>query len=72
MAPYKRSDPKKLAQERAAIAADQESREPSLISKIVGDVKKRINIRRQRQRGYGPPPRVKGAMQHGFKEYRDT
>ena len=73
--PGKRSDPGKLAKEREKIRKDIEAREnpqPNLLERFITETKKKINIRRQRKSGYGPPPRVPGAMQHGHKEYRDT
>lgn len=78
MAAYKRSDPTKLAKEREAIAQSQaevEKPEESTLSLIgralkqgVEGVKKKVEVRRRRQRGYGPPPQVPGAMQYGFKK----
>jgi hypothetical protein len=85
MAAYKRSDPKKLAKERAEIMqAQREMAESqvvpeSLISLAgraikqgVKEVRERIGRRRGRARGYGPPPQVPGAMQYGSKKPDST
>lgn len=81
MAAYKRSDPKKLAKERQEIADSQgamgrKESLPSLagraLKKGIGDVIKRVNRRTQRRNGYGSPPQVPGALQHGFKKPDST
>lgn len=75
MAAYKRSDPKKLAKERAEIAdsmAEQEKPRESTLSLIGKVIMGKIDARRRRARGYGAPPQVRGAMQHGFKKPDST
>ena len=69
MAAGKRSDPKKLAKERAAIAADIEKHEtPSLIEMI----KEKIARRRGRRMGYGAAPSKAGATVIGHRSYTEV
>lgn len=75
--PGKRTDPGKLARDRAAIRKDVESREKperkeSPLELFIRGVKLKIEDRRRRGAGFGPPPRVPGALQHGFKKPDDT
>jgi len=61
MAPYKRSDPKKLAKDRAEIAkADQ----PSIMTLIVRTIEGRRERRKSRELGYtGSEPQREGVQE---------
>jgi len=77
MAPYKRSDPTKVRQDRERIEADLEDRMgvpqearryPSLIEKGRRMIQQRIDERRNAR---NPKPRISGAKVIGFREPRN-
>lgn len=67
--PGKRTDPKKLMKDRAAIQKDFESRTgPSPFESFMDAFDARVKARKRRRAGFGPEPSKKGASVYGTKD----